>query len=143
MSGVEVVRDGDFLAVLARREGQATKAAEALAAAVSWSAGVELPDPDDIDGWLRTTDAETNLIRTEGARHDDGSATVAVISRARIGLPLPSGSAVTHSRNGVPAQRVSKLSSRNTAATVRTASALMVSMSGASTPNGSSVVTPF
>lgn len=78
MSGVEqVVRDGDFLAVLARREGQATKAAEALAAVVSWSAGIELPDHHDIEGWLRTADAETNLIRTEGARHDDGSATVA------------------------------------------------------------------
>jgi len=48
MPGVEqVVRDGDFIAVLARREGQATKAAEALAAAAAWSAGIELPDSDD------------------------------------------------------------------------------------------------
>ena len=78
MPGVEqVVRDGDFLAVLARREGQATKAAEALAAAASWSAGIALPNPDEIEGWLRTADAETNLIRTDGARHDDASAVVA------------------------------------------------------------------
>ncbi len=76
MPGVEqVVRDGDFLAVLARREGQATQAAEALAAAVSWSAGIELPD--DIEGWLRTAEAETNVIRADGAGHDVASAAVA------------------------------------------------------------------
>ena len=78
MPGVEqVVRDGDFIAVLARREGQATKAAEALAAAAAWSAGIELPDSDDIEGWLRTAEAETELIRADGARHDGGSAVVA------------------------------------------------------------------
>jgi nicotinate dehydrogenase subunit B len=76
MPGVEqVVRDGDFLAVLARREGQATHAAEALAAAASWSAGIELPD--DIEGWLRTAEAETSVIRADGARHDVASTTVA------------------------------------------------------------------
>jgi nicotinate dehydrogenase subunit B len=78
MPGVEqVVRDGDFLAVLARREGQATRAVEALAAAASWSSGIELPDPDDIEGWLRTAEAETNHLRSDGARHDDASAVVA------------------------------------------------------------------
>ena len=53
-----------------------TQAAEALAAAASWSAGIELPDPDDIEGWLRTAEAETSLIRNDGARHDDASAVV-------------------------------------------------------------------
>jgi CO/xanthine dehydrogenase Mo-binding subunit len=78
MPGVEqVVREGDFLAVLARREGQATRAAEALASAASWSVGIELPDPDDVEGWLRTAEAETNLVRNDGARHDDASAVVA------------------------------------------------------------------
>jgi CO/xanthine dehydrogenase Mo-binding subunit len=78
MPGVEqIVRDGDFLAVLARREGQATQAAEALAAASSWSTGIELPDPDDIAGWLRTAAAETSHVRNDGARHDDASAMVA------------------------------------------------------------------
>ena len=63
MPGVEqVVRDGDFLAVIARREGQATQAAAALSHNASWSAGVELPDPDDVEGWLRTSEAETRLI---------------------------------------------------------------------------------
>lgn len=82
MPGVEqVVRDGDFLAVIARREGQAGKAAEALAAAASWSTGVELPDPRDIEGWLRTADAETNVIRADGARHNGAPAIVATFSR--------------------------------------------------------------
>jgi nicotinate dehydrogenase subunit B len=77
MPGVEqVVRDGDFLAVLARREGQSTSAAEALAAAASWSAGIELPDADDLAGWLRTAEAETNLIRNDGARHGDAATAV-------------------------------------------------------------------
>ncbi|HET7667733.1 MAG TPA: molybdopterin cofactor-binding domain-containing protein, partial [Mycobacterium sp.] len=74
---VRVVRDGDFLAVLARREGQATRAAEALAAAASWSAGIELPDSDGIEAWLRAAEAETTLIRADGARHDGRSALVA------------------------------------------------------------------
>ena len=77
MPGVEqIVRDGDFLAVVARREGHATQAAEALAAAASWSAGIELPDPDDIEGWLRSADAETSHVRNDGAQHDDASAVV-------------------------------------------------------------------
>ena len=76
MPGVErVVRDGDFLAVLARREGQATTAAEALAAGASWSAGIELPHPGAIENWLRTAESETDVIRADGARHD-GTTTV-------------------------------------------------------------------
>ncbi|MDT5128770.1 MAG: nicotinate dehydrogenase subunit, partial [Mycobacterium sp.] len=82
MSGVEqIVRDGDFLAVIARREGQATKAAEALAAAASWSDGIELPDPEDLGGWLRTADAETSHVRIDGARHGDTPTVVATYSR--------------------------------------------------------------
>jgi nicotinate dehydrogenase subunit B len=78
MPGVEqVVCEGDFLAVLARREGQATQAAEALASAASWSKGIELPDPDDVEGWLRNAEAEINPIRNDGVRHDDASAVVA------------------------------------------------------------------
>ncbi|MGV9798180.1 molybdopterin cofactor-binding domain-containing protein [Mycobacterium sp. NPDC003449] len=77
MPGVEqVVRDGDFVGVIARREGQAVKAAEAMRSVASWSAGIELPDPDDIEGWLRSADAETNPIRADGARHG-GAPTVA------------------------------------------------------------------
>ena len=82
MPGVEqIVRDGDFLAVIARREGQATQAAAALAVAASWSEGIELPDPQDLEGWLRTADAETSHVRTDGARHGDAPTVVATYSR--------------------------------------------------------------
>jgi CO/xanthine dehydrogenase Mo-binding subunit len=82
MPGVaRVVRDGDFLAVIARREGQATQAAEALSATATWSAGIELPDADDLEHWLRTSEAETNLIRTDGARHHGTSTVKATFSR--------------------------------------------------------------
>lgn len=81
MPGVEqLVRDGDFLAVIARREGQASKAAEALATKASWSAGIELPDPDNLEGWLRTAQADTRQIRNDGARHR-GSTMTATFSR--------------------------------------------------------------
>ncbi|MEN3270567.1 molybdopterin cofactor-binding domain-containing protein [Pseudonocardia sp.] len=84
MPGVDqVVREGDFLAVLAHREGQATRAADALASAPSWSEGIELPDPDDIEGWLRNAEAETNLVRNDGARHDNAS----VVVRASFSRP--------------------------------------------------------
>ncbi|CAN5614117.1 molybdopterin-dependent oxidoreductase [soil metagenome] len=77
MPGVEqVVCDGNFLAVIARREGQATAAAAAAAASATWSAGIEWPDPDGIEGCLRSAEAETRLIRNDGAGHQDASVVV-------------------------------------------------------------------
>lgn len=77
MPGVEtVVRDGDFVAVVARREGQASRAAEKLAATATWSAGIELPDAEDLPRWLQTTQADTRTIRCDGARHDEGTVVV-------------------------------------------------------------------
>ncbi|WP_123023516.1 xanthine dehydrogenase family protein molybdopterin-binding subunit [Mycolicibacterium stellerae] len=103
MPGVDrVVCDGDFLAVVARREGQATRAADALAAAASWSAGVELPDTDDLQSWLRTAETETRRIRNDGARYDDASVVVAAtfsrpfLAHASIGPSC----AIAHFDNG-------------------------------------------
>ncbi len=77
MPGVEqVVRDGDFVAVVARREGQAARAAETLASYALWTPGIELPDVDDLPGWLRTAEADTRAIRNDGARHDDAPVAV-------------------------------------------------------------------
>ncbi|AQA02312.1 hypothetical protein BVC93_07570 [Mycobacterium sp. MS1601] len=82
MPGVfEVVRDGDFLAVLARREGQAARAAETLAATAAWSLGIELPDVDDLPSWLRAAQAETRQIRAEGAHHGGAAVVSATFSR--------------------------------------------------------------
>ena len=102
LPGVEqVVRDGDFLAVIARREGQATKAAEALAAAASWSNGIELPDQDDIEKWLRTADSETNLIRADGTRHDDSPAIAATFTRPYLAhASIGPGCAIAHYDGG-------------------------------------------
>ncbi|MDA2892121.1 molybdopterin-dependent oxidoreductase [Mycolicibacterium sp. BiH015] len=77
MPGVEaVVRDGDFVAVVARREGQAVRAADKLASTATWSAGIELPDADDLPRWLRTAEADVRQIRSDGAHHDDAAAVV-------------------------------------------------------------------
>jgi CO/xanthine dehydrogenase Mo-binding subunit len=102
MAGVEqVVREGDFLAVIARREGQATKAAEALAAAASWSNGIELPDQDDVEKWLRTADSETNLIRADGTRHDDSPAIAATFTRPYLAhASIGPGCAIAHYDGG-------------------------------------------
>jgi CO/xanthine dehydrogenase Mo-binding subunit len=64
-----VLREQDFLAVVADREGQADQAAKVLAAGATWSAGVELPDRTDLPKWLRDQPVETTEIRSDGAEH--------------------------------------------------------------------------
>lgn len=77
LPGVEqVIRDHDFLAVVATREGLADKAAAALASAASWTAAAELPDSTDLPAWIRSQEAETSPIRTDGATHGTGSTTL-------------------------------------------------------------------
>lgn len=80
MPGVhEVVRKGDFLAVVARREGQATRAADVLRDRGTWTGGTELPDQHALGDWLRTTESETTVIRSDGATHEpapDGGTTL-------------------------------------------------------------------
>ncbi len=65
--GATVVRDGSFLGVLAEREELAVRAAERLSAAARWTGGVTMPDPTDVDTFLRTARAEaTVLVDTTG-----------------------------------------------------------------------------
>lgn len=73
---IRVVREGDFLAVVAEREGQSVRAAEALATTASWTGGLALPDSSDIPGWLRTQPAETLQVRHGGAVHGRSPATL-------------------------------------------------------------------
>jgi CO/xanthine dehydrogenase Mo-binding subunit len=49
---VAVVRNGSFLGVMAEREEQATKAAEALRAGARWSDAETLPSQDELHAWL-------------------------------------------------------------------------------------------
>jgi CO/xanthine dehydrogenase Mo-binding subunit len=59
---VEVVRNGSFIGVVAEREGQATRAAEALARASRWSGGRELPPSARSARWLLEAPARSFLV---------------------------------------------------------------------------------
>lgn len=64
---VAVVRDGNFLAVAAKREEQAVAARNALASAARWSDdAVLLPDIADLRGELQRLRAETIVVGTAG-----------------------------------------------------------------------------
>jgi nicotinate dehydrogenase subunit B len=54
---VKVVRDGDYLAVIAEREWQAVKAWRALAAAAEWSENAELPEQASLHATLQALPA--------------------------------------------------------------------------------------
>lgn len=59
---VQVVRDGNFLGVIATREEQAIAAQAALKAGSQWEGGRELPDPTQIHEYLRSLPQETKVI---------------------------------------------------------------------------------
>ncbi len=66
MPGVTaVVRDGSFLGVIAEREEQAMRAADALAASARWSAAPPLPDEAGIAALLPTLPAEDTVARDD------------------------------------------------------------------------------
>ena len=70
MPGVrEVIIEGDFIAVIATREGQADRAVTFLNANSSWNKSAMLPDQTELASWLRMQPVETNHIRAEGADH--------------------------------------------------------------------------
>jgi len=62
-----VVRDGSFLGVVAGREEQAARAAEALAAAARWSAGPSLPDEASVSAALLAGPSEDTVARDDPA----------------------------------------------------------------------------
>jgi nicotinate dehydrogenase subunit B len=65
--GVAVVRDGNFLAVAAKREEQAIAARNALASAAHWSDDtVPLPDIANLQGELQRLRAETIVVGATG-----------------------------------------------------------------------------
>ena len=57
-----VVRDGDFLGVVAEQEDTAERAAAALAGAAVWQDTAVLPDERDLPAYLRAQPAETTLV---------------------------------------------------------------------------------
>ncbi len=61
---VKVVRNGSFLGVIAKREGQALAAAKALTATAKWKVEKVLPGDDGIFDWLRKT-TPNKMIQTK------------------------------------------------------------------------------
>ena len=59
---VKVVRDGNFLAVVARGEFQAVKAMQALSAAAKWKENAQLPKQDDLPSVLTTALASKDSV---------------------------------------------------------------------------------
>ncbi len=68
MPGVlRVVRDGNFVGVIAEREGQARAAATALAPLIHWRLPEDLPDGDEVYNWLKTANSRTEEIVAHGS----------------------------------------------------------------------------
>lgn len=63
---VTVVRDGDFLGVLAEREEIALAAADRLRADSKWDEHPTLPDEDDLPAFLLSAPAETTVLAESG-----------------------------------------------------------------------------
>ncbi|ORW66722.1 hypothetical protein AWC23_23035 [Mycobacterium saskatchewanense] len=59
---VAVVRDGDFLGVVAEREEVALRAADRLRADARWDEQPALPDEDDLPGFLMSARADTAVL---------------------------------------------------------------------------------
>jgi CO/xanthine dehydrogenase Mo-binding subunit len=76
---VTVVRQGDFLGVIAEREEAALRAAERLRADARWEETPSLPDDDDLPAFLTTATADTTVLSggspSPDASHRSSSAT--------------------------------------------------------------------
>ena len=76
MPGVlKVVRDGDFVAVVAEREQQARNAATALGKSIRWSAPDDLPGSDRIYEWLKSAPARIETVASRQSMQQDPSST--------------------------------------------------------------------
>jgi len=91
---VRIVKDGSFLAVVARREDQASKASQALAALCSWSSTRKLPDPAQLEGWLKTAPADVNVV---AERQDPSTGEVAREYRRGYNRPFQAHGSISPS----------------------------------------------
>ena len=83
---VDVVRDGDFLAVLADREETAATAADRLSQRVTWEPAESLPDESRLADWLRAQPSEMSVLAQEqaGPGRNRGTVVRASYSRALL-----------------------------------------------------------
>jgi nicotinate dehydrogenase subunit B len=92
MPGVlAVVREGNFLGVVAEREEQAIKAREALIGAARWSGGTEMPEPARVHDYLMALPTQTSVVSEKqaavpaGARVIEATYTKPYTAHASIG----------------------------------------------------------
>lgn len=76
-----VVRDGNFLAVVASKEFQAVNAMRALAAAARWQESETLPDQTDLPAELQRLESEAGTVAEAGMLSSDGKIFEATFSR--------------------------------------------------------------
>ncbi|RVN92474.1 glycine betaine ABC transporter substrate-binding protein [Sinorhizobium meliloti] len=76
-----VVRDGNFLAVVASKEFQAVNAMRALAAAARWQESETLPDQTDLPAELQRLESEAGTVAETGVLSSDGKIFEATFSR--------------------------------------------------------------
>ena len=72
---LKVVRNGDFLAVVAEREEVAVAAADRLRAGATWREESTLPDEDDLAGFLRSAPATSTVIVDHVGERDPNGTT--------------------------------------------------------------------
>ena len=97
---VTVVRDGDFLGVIAEREEVALRAADRLRADATWDQKPSLPDEDDLPAFLTEAPADTTVLADGSTSADDGAPVVvgdlpSAVHRARVDRTVLRGRAGT------------------------------------------------
>jgi len=73
---IEVIRDGDFLAVVAEQEFQAIRAMRALAVAAKWEEQALLPDQNDLNAFYERSVTEVGSVASVGAETASGAQTI-------------------------------------------------------------------
>ena len=76
---LKVVHDGNFVAVIAEREGQAQNAAAALKESINWTLANDLPGSERVYHWLKTAASRSELVasRKSNSVADSETKTVA------------------------------------------------------------------
>jgi nicotinate dehydrogenase subunit B len=105
---VTVVRDGDFLGVIAEREEVALRAVERLRADTTWRERRTLPDEDDLHAFLTTAPAETTILaeRAVGTRQTATAHHEAVFQRPYIAHASMGPACAVALVHGEPATRL-------------------------------------
>jgi len=75
---LKVVRDGNFVAVVAVREGQARAAAKALRDSIEWSLPADMPDERSIYAWLKQAESRVESVASKQSEAASPPATTRV-----------------------------------------------------------------